>query len=148
MTNRLTKWLTSLGFASRKAYRKLTTAKPSIFVVASLIIALSIFLLGGGVFDILEERLVVIPIGTTGGTTRVLFFYPYSINEQTILESLIVMVILTLGALGLLLIYQSTKYAYKPRQAMMLLLLGSTFLIIAYLYVETIIYWKFRPSLS
>jgi len=143
LTNRFTKWLTSLGYTSRKTYRKLTTAKPSIFIIAIIIVASSIFLLGGGVFDILEKPLIVIPIGS-----RVLFFYPYSINQQTILDSLIVMVLYSLGATGLLLMYQSTKYAYKPRQAWMILLVGVIFLLIAYIYVETIIYLKFHPSTS
>jgi predicted neutral ceramidase superfamily lipid hydrolase len=140
LANRFAKWLTSLGYASRKAYRKLTTAKPSIFVVAAIIVAFSIFLLGGGIFSILEKPLLAVPFGTS-----VLFYYPYDLNQQTILESLSVMLLYSLGAVGLLLMYLSTKYAYKPRQAMMLLLVGAIFLLIAYIFVETIIYWKFYP---
>jgi predicted neutral ceramidase superfamily lipid hydrolase len=127
-----------LGYASRKTYRKVSTTKPSIFIVAAITVALSIFLLGGGIFDILEKPLVVI-----GYSSRVIFFYPYSISEQTILESLTVMVLYSIGAAGLLLMYQSTKYAYKPRQATILLLAGAVFLFIAYISIETTLYWKF-----
>jgi len=77
-----------------------------------------------------------------------LFFYPGTIQDQTILDSFFVMISYFFGVMGLLLVYQSTKYAYKPRQAWMILLVGVIFLLIAYIYVETIIYLKFHPSTS
>jgi len=128
---------TSLGYTVRKTYRKITTAKPSVFIVSAIIAGISIFFLGGGVYDILEKPLVAIPIGRT-----ILFFYPGTIQEQTILDSFFVMISYSFGLVGLLLVYQSTKYAYKPRQAFMLLLVGAMFIIIAYFNIENLIYAK------
>ena len=128
---------TSLGFTLRKTYRKLTTAKPSVFIVAAIVAGLSIFFLGGGVYDILEKPLVAIPIGT-----RILFFYPGTVQEQTILDSFFVMISYFFGLVGLLLAYQSTRYAYRPRQAFILLLMGAMFILIAYYNIENLIYAK------
>jgi len=115
----------------------MTTAKPSIFIVASVVAALSIFFLGGGVYDILEKPLIAIPVGR-----RILFFYPGTVHEQTILDSSFVMVSYFFGLLGILLMYQSTKYAYRPRQAYILLLAGVMFLLIAYVSIENLIWSK------
>jgi len=140
VTHRIEKWFTSLGFALRKAYWKILTAKPSIFVVAILVVAFSVFLLAGGVYDILEKPLSVIPFGRS-----VLFFYPYTLQAQAVYESVGVMVTYSLGVAGILLMYQSTKYAYKPRQAFMMLLSGVVLILIAYIYVESLVFTKLFP---
>jgi len=127
----------SFGFTMRKAYRKITTAKPSVFIVSVIIAGLSIFFLGGGVYDILEKPLVGIPLGS-----RILFFYPGTVQEQTVLDSFFVMISYFFGLAGLLLAYQSTKYAYRPRQAFILLLVGAFFILIAYYNIENLIYAK------
>jgi len=142
LTNQIKKRLTSLGFWLRKTYWRLVTAKPSIFVIAIIIAAFSIFLLGGGVYDILEQPLVAIPISST----RIIFYYPYSVHEQSILESLYVMVSYSLGVAGVLLIYQSTKYAYKPRQAFIMLLSGVVLVLLAYFYTENLVLSKLTVS--
>jgi len=133
--------LTSFGYTLRRAYQKITAIKPSVFLMAIIITAVSIFFLGGGIYDILEKPLIGIPLGTS-----ILFFYPGSVYEQTILDSLFVMISYFFGVLGLLLVYQSTKYAYKPRQAFMLLLLGALFILIAYFNVENLIHAKLTVS--
>jgi len=133
----------SLSFRVRRLYRGIVTAKPSVFVIAAIIAGLSIFFLGGGVYDILEKPLIAIPLGT-----QILFFYPGTINEQTILDSAFAMVTYFFGLLGLLLMYQSTKYAYRPRQAYMLLLIGVAFLVIAYFSIENLIVQKLTTSTS
>lgn len=134
--------LSSLGFRLQRAIRKITTAKPSIFVIASVIVASTVFFLGGGVYDLLAQPLIAFPIGR-----RILFFYPYSVHEQAILESLLVMISYVMGFFGVFLMYQSTKYAYKPRQAYILLLTGVVFLLIAYIYIENLLWSKLTVSL-
>ena len=143
MTNRIRKRLTSLGFWLRKSYWKLATAKPSIFVVALIVVAFSIFLLGGGVYDILEQPMVAIPVSQT----RILFFYPYSVHEQSVLESLYVMMSYGLGVAGVIVMYQSTKYASKPRQAFIMLLSGAVLILLAYFYIENLIFSKLTTQL-
>jgi len=134
--------LSSLGFRLQRAIRKITTAKPSIFVIASVIVASTVFFLGGGVYDLLAEPMIAIPVGR-----RILFFYPYSVHEQAVLESLLVMISYVMGFFGVFLMYQSTKYAYKPRQAYILLLTGVVFLLIAYIYIENLLWSKLTVSI-
>ena len=47
-----------------------------------------------------------------------------------------------IGFAGLLAVYQSTKYAYKPRQAYMMLIIGVTLLLLAYIFLEDAILIK------
>jgi hypothetical protein len=126
-------WVASLSFTLRKTYRKIATAKPSILIIAILVVAVSVFLLGGGIYDLLVQPLSVIPYG--GG---VIFFYP-GLNYQVVYESIGVMIVYAIGAGGMLLLYQSTKYAYKPRQAFMILLVGVVLVLVAYFYFENLL---------
>jgi hypothetical protein len=135
--------LISLGYATRKAYQKITTAKPSVFAVAIIITGFSIFLLGGGIYDILEQPLLGIPTGR-----RILFFYPGTLSEQTILDSMYAMMSYMFGVVGILAMYQSTKYAYRPRQAFMMLLVGALFFLLAYFLMENLIHAKLTTSTS
>jgi len=115
----------------QRAYWKIVTAKPSLLIFAVVIIAASIFMLGGGVYDILEKPFFAFFI-----EGRFIGVYPYSLNEQLLAESIFVMLVYAIGAGGILLTYQSTKYAYRPRQAFMFLLIGIVFIIVAYICVE------------
>ena len=141
MVGKIKTRLSSLGFRLQRAVKKIATAKPSIFVITSTIIALTVFLLSGGVYDLLAKPIVAFPMGR-----RILFFYPYSVHEQAVIESLLVMVSYALGFFGVFLMYQSTKYAYKPRQAYILLLSGIVFLLIAYIYIENLLWSKLTVS--
>ena len=129
----------SLSFTLRRLWNKITTYKPSIWVISGVIIALSIFLLGGGIYDIIEKP---VPIGMRGG--RVITFYPYGINEQLLGESLLVMILYGLGVVGLILTYQSTKFAYRPRQAYIMLLIGISLVTLSYIFVELSLRQKLR----
>jgi len=131
MTRRVKRNLASLSYTLQKAYWKIVTAKPSILVFAVAIIAVSVFLLGGGVYDLLEKPFFAIFI-----QGRMIAVQPYSLNEQLLAESIFVMLVYAIGAGGFLLTYQSTKYAYRPRQAFMFLLIGIIFIVIAYIAAE------------
>lgn len=124
-------------------YWKIVTIKPSILLIAIVVTAVSIFFLGGGVYDLLEQPAFAIFI-----QGRPYFAYPYSLSEQFLGESMFVMILYGLGAAGLLVTYQSTKYAYRPRQAFMLLMVGSLLIIIAYIFVEYafIARWNYPTS--
>ncbi|MFQ6064398.1 MAG: hypothetical protein ACE5L6_02880 [Candidatus Bathyarchaeia archaeon] len=128
----LTRRLSSLVYYIQKAYWKIVTAKPSLFLLAVIAVAVSIFLLGGGLYDLLEKPLVA--AFAAGG--RIIFYYPYGINQQFIAESLFVMIVYALAVVGLLLTYESTKYAYRPRQAFMMLLVGCTLIFVAFICIE------------
>lgn len=132
MAKQIKRRISSLSFFIQKAYWKIVTAKPSIFFIATIVVATSIFLLGGGIYDLLEKPLTAIV--ASGG--RIIVVYPYALNEQFLVESIIVMALYAIGVVGLFLTYQSTRYAYRPRQAFMLLLMGCVLIVAAYILME------------
>ena len=140
LSRKIGKRATSFGFTLRKAYQRISTVKPSILLTASIITAFSLFLLAGGVYDILEQPLAAIPYGRT-----ILFYYPYTLAAQAVIESIGVMIAYGMGVIGMLLMYQSTKYAYKGRQAYMLLISGVVLILIAYIYIESLVFQKLNP---
>jgi predicted neutral ceramidase superfamily lipid hydrolase len=121
----------------QKLQRRISTVKPSNFVLAVIVIAFVVFLFGGGLYSLIVKPY---PAVYYGG--RFLFVYP-QLSEQFISDSLIAMIFYAMGIIGLATMYQSTKYAYKPRQAYMMFLVGAALLIIAYVSIEAIMrYWK------
>lgn len=132
MSKWFSKRISSLAFSLQKTYERIVTAKPSIFVIAAAIVALAIFLLGGGIYDVLIKPIVAIV--ASGG--RIISFYPFGLSEQFLLESIIIMIFYALGVAGFLIAYRSTKYTYSPRQAYRFLLVGCALLVIAFILVE------------
>lgn len=132
----------ALAYQLRKLYYRILTAKPSATIIALILVATVIFLLGGGIYDLIEQPLLVFPM-----RGRWIFFYPYTIYEQTVVDSLVAMTVYGIGVAGLLLIYQSTKYAYKPRQALIMLLIGIAFIVLAFLYFENMLLMKMRMAM-
>ena len=130
LSRRIRRKLPSIAYSLQKAYRKMVAAEPSMLIIATISVVAFIFLLGGGVYDLLGEAIPYIVY-----QSKIYIFYPL-VHEQAILESVFVILSYTLGVIGFLLAYQSTKYAYKPRNAFILLLMGSILIVIAYLYLE------------
>ena len=120
----------ALKSVSRKlfrAYRTLAAYKPPATALAIAAVAVIIFLLGGGLYDIIQSPEVVIPRPGTIWIT-----YPYTLLEQVIMESLISMVLWAAGFAGLVLIYESTKYADKPSRAYYRFIVGVFLILLAY----------------
>lgn len=115
----------------QKTYEKLLNAKPSLFIVSAAAVGVTLFLMGGGVYDLLVQPIIAF-ISQSG---EVLAFYP-GLNDQFILGSTIVMILYALGVVGFLIAYRSTKYVHNPRQAYRFLLLGCAMILIAYFLVE------------
>jgi len=106
-----------------------------------VIVASTVFFLSGGVYVLLAEPPIVIPT-----QRRIIFFYPYTIYEQVVVETFTVMSSYIMGFFGVFLMYQSTKYAYKPRQAYILLLSGVVLLLVAYIVIENLLWSKLTVS--
>jgi len=132
------KKVSSLPYSINRFYRKISTAKPSTLILSAIAIAIAVFLFGGGLYTIIMKPL---PSVYYGG--RFLFLYP-QLSEQFVTDSVIAMILYSLGIIGLILMYQSTKYAYKPRQAYMMFVVGIVLLFIAYILLETTINIKLR----
>ncbi len=130
----------SLSYYLQKAYWRLVTLKPSTILLAALAIGGSIFLLGGGIYDIIERPIVAF---VSGG--RIIPYYPQALNEQLLGESVASMILYSLGIVGLLLTYQSTKYSYNPREAFTTLFIGLLLLLIGWLLVE---FYLFPSTMS
>ncbi|MGB9135344.1 MAG: hypothetical protein WCC63_07185 [Candidatus Bathyarchaeia archaeon] len=131
MSRRAKRSATTLSYSLQKAYRRITTLKPSTLVLSVIAMATSIFLLGGGIYDIVEQPIIAF---VSGG--RIIPFYPEALNEQLIGESIASMVLYSFGVMGLLLTYQSTKYANNPREAYTMIMIGLLLFMIGWVLVE------------
>jgi hypothetical protein len=109
-----------------------------------IVVAASIFLLGGGVYDILIGPIAGYPLSSG----LYLSFYPNQINDQFLMESIGVMVLLGLGTVGSLLIYRSTRYVRDPHQVSLLTEIGVALILIAFASVEIVMYWKLNYPTS
>jgi hypothetical protein len=99
--------------------------------------AVSIFLLGGGIYNIFMSPLAILPRG--GG--RFLSFIPGRINEQLLVGSIGVMILYALGSLGLILIYHSVRRIRSQRHAHIFMGIGIALVLISFVMVESILYW-------
>ena len=140
MSRAIKRNLSSMSFSFNKLYRRISTTKPSTLILAVIAISAAIFLFGGGLYDIIMKPL---PSVYYGG--RFIFLYP-QLSEQFISDSIVSISLYTLGVVGLITMYQSTKYAYKPRQAYMMFIIGVVLLMIAYIMFEVTIQIKLRGA--
>jgi hypothetical protein len=136
MSKSIKKRISSLSFSLNKLYRTISTTRPSNLLLPCLSVAVAVFLFGGGLYDLIERPL---PAVYYSGTF--LFLYP-SISDQFISDSVVSMTCFALGIIGLLTMYQSTKYVYKPRQAYMMLMMGIVLVLLAYIFLEASIHFK------
>lgn len=136
MLKKVKRQMSSASYSLTKLYKKLTTAQPSSLAVSALAIAAAVFLFGGGLYNIIMKPY---PAVYYGG--RFYLLYP-ELGSQFIFDSLISMILYALGIVGIISVYQSTKYAYKPRQAYMMFLVGIALILIAYIYLEITIQLK------
>ncbi len=110
------------------------TMRPSTTVIVGIVFAFTVFILIGGIYDILEKPLAILPKG--GGWT---FIYRGSINAQTINESLVSGLLYIIGMAGFYMLLKSTRMAYRPRQAYLLLILGVVVLLVIVFYTNTLL---------
>jgi hypothetical protein len=127
----------SWGYSIKKISTKLATYRPSRLLIAIITIAVVIFLLGGGIYDILMKPIA----GYNLGPGTILEFVPYQINEQFFSGSLAVMILYGLGVIGLLLIYRSTRYIRNPRQVSLLTEIGAALIFVSFVVIEIELYW-------
>jgi hypothetical protein len=136
MTTKLKKSSSSLSFSLSRWFRKLSTNTPSAFIVIVVGISYAIFLFGGGLYTLINRPL---PSAYVNG--QFFFLYP-DLSSQFVADTIISVTLYAMGFAGLFAIYQSSKSAYKPRQAYMLLVIGVTLLLLAYVFLEGSIQFK------
>ena len=130
MSKKVKKQTSSMSFSLSRWFRKISTAKPSAFVISIIVIASAVFLFGGGLYTI-----IVKPLPSAYYSGRFYFLYP-DLGSQFISDTVIATLLYAIGFIGILAVYQSTKYAYKPRQAYMMLVIGVLLLFLAYVFLE------------
>ena len=126
----------SVPFSLSRWFRKLSTNAPSAFLVTVVGISYAIFLFGGGLYTLITQ-----PAASGYYSGQFFFLFP-DLSKQFVADSIIAVTLYALGFVGLLAIYKSTKSAYNPRQAYMLLIIGVTFLLLAYIFLEGSIQFK------
>ena len=130
MSRKVKKQASSMSFSLSRWFSKISTAKPSALITSIIVISSAVFLFGGGLYTIIIQ-----PLPSAYYNNRFYFLYP-DLSAQFISDTVIATMLYALGFIGLLAIYQSTKYAYKPRQAYMMLAVGVALLFLAYIFLE------------
>lgn len=137
MAKKYKKQTSSMSFSLSRWFDKLLSTKPSSFVISIVVIGYAIFLFSGGLYTIISSPLPSFYIEGSG----FLFIYP-ELGSQFVSDTAIAVTLYALGFVGLISIYQSTKHAYKPRQAYMYLIIGVALLLLAYIFLEEAILIK------
>ena len=132
MSHKVKRQNSSMAASFERWMNKISSIRPSSFTITLIVIAYAIFLFGGGLFTI------VVPIFPPYINNNFLFIYP-ELASQFISDTVIAATLYVMGFTGLLALYQSTKYAYKPRQAYMTAIIGVSLLLIAYIFLESIL---------
>jgi hypothetical protein len=117
-----------MSFSLSRWFGRFSKPSSATFIIAA--IAFTTFLLGGGLLTIITQPP---PSLYTGG--RFYFIYP-GMDRQLGFDTVFSAMLYAVGLIGLLLMYRSTKNAYKPRQAYMTLIIGVALLLMAYLFLE------------
>jgi hypothetical protein len=111
--------------------------KPSTTVMIVAVLVFVGFVLAGGIYDILERPISLLPSAT--GYSVVI---QGTLGEQTLNESLIAAFLYMLGLGGLYMLLRSTRFAYRPRNAYLLLILGTLMVLIVVFYSNALITQK------
>ena len=135
---RLRRFFSNLGYSLRffrsPSARRI---KPSTTVLALAVVLFIGFVLAGGVYDILEHPISLLP--TSYGYSVVI---QGTLGQQTLNESLIAAFLYFLGVAGLYMLLRSTRYAYRPRNAYLLLILGTLTVLVVVAYSTSLITTK------
>jgi len=132
------RFLGNMGYTFR-FFRSPSTRriKPSTTVLALAVVLFVGFVLAGGIYDILEHPISLLP--TSYGYSVVI---QGTLGQQTLNESLISAFLYFLGVAGLYMLLRSTRYAYRPRNAYLLLILGTITVLVVVAYSTSLITTK------
>jgi hypothetical protein len=140
MSKKVKKQASSMSFSLSRWYRRFSASKPSALTFSLVVIGFATFLLGGGLYTIITQPPVVFYNGQ-----RFFFLYP-ALDGQFVMDTFFSAMLYLLGLIGLLLMYRSTKNAFRPRQAYMTLIIGVTLILLAYVFLEGSILTKLQGA--
>ena len=136
MSDKVKKEATGLSFSISKLFSRISTMRPSTMLISAVVLGITVFLLGGGVYDIINQ-----PYAAIYYNSRFYFLYP-SLSEQFVFDTVVSGVLYVMGFVGLLTMFQSSRHAYNQRQAYMMMVIGVTLLFLSYLFLEYFIHLK------
>ena len=136
MSRTVKRRVSSLSFSVNRLYRAIISLKPSNLLIPTLAVAFAVFLFAGGVYDLIQR-----PQAAVYYNNQFLFLNPY-LSQQFVSDSILAAIIYSMGVIGLIAVYQSTKYVYKPRQAYMMLIIGLALALMAYIFLQVAIQVK------
>jgi hypothetical protein len=134
---RLRRSFSNLGYTLKGFSGPATRRKPSTTLAVILVVGFLGFILAGGIYDILEHPITLLP--TAGGYSVLI---KGTLGQQTVNESLIAAFLYFLGLGGLYMLLRSTRYAYRPRNAYLLLILGTITVLLVVFYSNSLITQK------
>lgn len=101
-----------------------TRVKIPLGLVTASIVFFTVFIVGGGIYDLLDNPLVIV-----SGSQGWISVHPYS-GEQTINESILSMLFNFLIFIGLFASYRSTQVTYDSKRATTMLVMGIAFILL------------------
>lgn len=104
--------------------------KLSEYWIHIIVVAVTVFLLSGSIYVIIESPQPYLIYTDESGNRRIGIVNP-TIRDQVVTETLTVAALYTLSFIGLVMIAVSYKYSYDPRTSNVLLVVGLTMLIIS-----------------
>jgi len=141
MSNKVKKQASSLPFSLSRWFSRISTMRPSSVLVTVIIMGVAVLLFSGLIYDIVNQPYAALSYGN-----RFFFVFTSSLggglSEQYIFDTVIASTLYVAGLVGLLALHQSSKHAYNPRQAYMVLTIGVALVFISYLFLEYVIYIK------
>lgn len=141
MTKRTRRDADTMSFTLSRWYRRISEMKPSSITFVVVVVAVSTLLLSGLIYQFTAGT----PLTFYDGNR---FYFVYTadldpggsgLSGQLGMDVVISAMLYVFGFIGLLLMYHSTRNAYKPRNAYMTLIVGVTLVAFAYLFIEAII---------
>ncbi|MFQ6053315.1 MAG: hypothetical protein ACE5OO_03670 [Candidatus Bathyarchaeia archaeon] len=93
-------------------------------MVAAAVVLFTAFMVGGGIYDLLDNPPAILP-----GPRGFISVHPL-LNEQTLNESILSMVLTVFVFMGMLTAYRSTQIPYDSKRATTTLILGISLIIL------------------
>jgi hypothetical protein len=146
MSERIKKRTESMSFSANRWFGKITGIRPPIFGISLIVITAAIVLLGGGLYDIASGPPTYVYVNQKFYFLVNRYLTTSPIGEQFSSETGITAILYGFGFIGLMTLYQSSKHAYNPRQAHLMLIVGITLLFIAWIFLEAVLGLKFATT--
>lgn len=105
-------------------------------IISILVILFGTFVVGGGIYNLLENPPTLVPSGGRWST-----IHPY-MSEQTLNESIFIMIMTLVSFGGLYLGYRSTNERYEKKKANRYMLIGLGLLLLGVIGSYYLIYLK------